>query len=337
MKNGKLAKRKWKVSVVAAVAVAGVVLVAGIVVTVRGCGHAGQATADTAYFYQCSMHPQIVQDHPGSCPICHMTLVKVAREKPGKSAGDAKGHAGRILKYQSPMDPTKVSDKPMKDSMGMDYVPVYADSVEATTTTAGGKSTVPGKAAFALTEERRQLIGVKTGVIERRALSRRLRLPGRVTGGGRVTAELLEMDAGTVRAGMRATLAGSQEQTVDAVVAGVDSGFDALTRSYAVTLTPTEDAGWLKPGVYVEADVLLDFGKRLAIPADAVLYSGERKVVFLTDGKGSFAPREVKLGKAGEDWVEVLSGVKEGDRVVTSANFLIDSESQFRAALEQYR
>jgi len=281
MNIGKLIGRK---RLVAAVAVAGVVLVAGTVVIARGCSHAGQATAEesTAARWQCPMHSQIVQDQPGACPICHMTLVKVAGDKPGKPG-------------------------------------------------------VPGRAAFTLSEERRQLIGVKTGVAGRRSLSRRLRLPGRVAGARRVTAELLEMDAGTVRAGMQATLSGSQEQKVDAVVAGVDSEFDALTRSYAVTLTPAEDARWLKAGVYCEVDVMLDFGKRLAIPADAVLYTGERKVVFLTDGKGAFEPREVRLGKTGEDWVEVLSGLQEGDRVVTSANFLIDSESQFRAALEQYR
>ena len=334
MTIGKLIRMKWPV---AAAAVAGAALIAGVVVvatsvTARGCGHGAHAVADAGFFYQCPMHPQIVQDKPGICPICHMTLVKVAREKPGKPAATAKGHARRIVRYRSPMDPTKVSDTPSKDSMGMDYVPVYADEGPVST---GPR--VPGKAAFTLTEERRQLIGVKTGVAERRTLSRRLRLPGRVTGKGAVTAELLEMDAGSVRTGMRATLSGSQGQSVDAAVSGVDSGFDALTRSYAVTLDAAEAAGWLKPGVYVEVDVLLDFGTRLAIPADAVLYGGEHQVVFLTDGKGFFEPRGVKLGKAGEDWVEVLSGVKAGDRVVTSANFLIDSESQFRAALEQYR
>jgi Cu(I)/Ag(I) efflux system membrane fusion protein len=104
-----------------------------------------------------------------------------------------------------------------------------------------------------------------------------------------------------------------------------------------VTLEAGSDAGWIRPGVYCEVDIILDFGKRLAIPADAVLFGGERRIVFIARNGGLFEPREVRLGKNGEDWVEVLSGLKEGDRVVTSANFLIDSESQFRAVLEQYK
>jgi len=324
MKTRKLLRKK---RLVAAVVAGAVVLAIGAAVAIRSCSRGPAPLTDSATVYQCPMHPQIVQDHPGKCPICHMDLVKVARD-----AAEGRAPKGKVVRYRNPMDPTKFSDKPMKDSMGMDYLPVYEDEAVP-----GKKGGVPGKVAFTLSEERQQLIGVKTGNAERRNLSRRLRLPGRVSGERIVVAELLEMDAGTVREGMKAQLNGPQEQKVDAVVTGVDSSFDAVTRSYEVTLEATEDASWLRPGVYCEVDVVLDFGKRLAIPADAVLMSGERKVVFLADGKGRFEPREVRLGKAGEDWVEVLSGLKEGNRVVTSANFLIDSESQFKAALEQFK
>lgn len=328
MKIRELIARRW---LVAAVAAGMVVLAAGIVLGPRGCDHGGHGAADADHVYQCPMHPQIVQSKPGICPICHMDLVKVAREKPGEPAGEGRAPERKVVRYRNPMDPEKFSDRPMKDSMGMDYIPVYEDEVSA-----GKTAGVPGKAAFTLSEERRQLIGVKTGAAEKRPLSRRLRLPGRVSGPRRVVAELLEMDAGAIRGGMKARLSGPQDQRIDAVVTGVNPDFDALTRSYAVTLEAGGDAGWLKPGVYCEVDVHLEFGTRLAVPADAVLYSGERSVVFLTDGQGKFEPRDVRLGKAGEDWVEVLSGLREGDRIVTSANFLIDSESRFKAALEQF-
>ncbi len=319
---------------IAAAVAAGAILIltAGAVAVVRGCGQDAHVRSGTAVKYQCPMHPRVVQDKPGICPICHMDLVKVGGEKAVAGSGDRGAPDRRILRYRNPMDPAKFSAKPMKDSMGMDYIPVYAGDDE----TANAGNGVPGRAAFALSEERRQLIGVKTGVVERRALSRRLRLPGRVSAARTVTAELLEMDAGTVREGMKAVLSGPQEQTVGAVVIGVDPDFDGLTRSYAITLESAGDPAWLRPGAYCEASVILGFGKRLAVPADALLYSGERKVVFLAGRNGRFEPREVRTGKVGEDWIEVLSGLKEGDRVVVSANFLIDSESRFKSALEQF-
>jgi len=267
------------------------VLVVGGIATLRGCRHpapgsaAGGTAAPAAAKYQCPMHPQIIQDRPGKCPICHMDLEKVIEDGAG--------------------------------------------------TTAAGDG-VPGHEPFNLSAERQQLIGGKTGLVERRTLSRHLRLPGRATGSRGVAAELLELDAGAVKPGMKARLVGPREQAVGAVVTGVDPRFDALTRTFQVTLQASAPASWLKPGIYCEVDVFQDFGRKLAVPVDAVLYSGERQVVFVTDGNGRFEPREVRLGNAGEDWTEVVSGLKEGEQVVTSANFLIDSESRFKAALKQF-
>jgi len=294
------------------------VLAGSGVLAVRGCRHSAKETVAGASRYQCPMHPEVVSDQPGKCPICHMDLVRAA-EGP---------KARKIVRYRNPMDPKKFSDKPMKDPMGMDYVPVYEDEQAGTG--------VPGREPIYLSPERQQLIGVKTGLVERKPLARLLRLPGRGTAGKRVDAELLEIDAGTVKRGMRAVLTGPRGQTGEAVVTGVDSRFDALTRSYGVTLEARDGAAWLKPGVYCEVAVTMDFGRRLVVPSDAVLYGGKSQVVFVTDGKGRFEPREVFLGNSGEDLVEVLSGVVVGERVVTSANFLVDSESRFKAALKQF-
>jgi Cu(I)/Ag(I) efflux system membrane fusion protein len=71
----------------------------------------------------------------------------------------------------------------------------------------------------------------------------------------------------------------------------------------------------------------------LRIPADAVIDSGTKKVVFVALGEGKFQPREVKVGAANADVVEVMSGLRAGEQVVTRANFLIDSESRLRASL----
>lgn len=115
----------------------------------------GHADADA--IYQCPMHPSIVQDHPGDCPICGMKLVKVDKAKvqadtkaKSEAAGDRK-----VLFYRSPMDPKQTSPVPAKDEMGMDYLPVYADE-------SAGPSAVEGLAAVEIDPDRQQLIGLKT-------------------------------------------------------------------------------------------------------------------------------------------------------------------------------
>jgi Cu(I)/Ag(I) efflux system membrane fusion protein len=74
----------------------------------------------------------------------------------------------------------------------------------------------------------------------------------------------------------------------------------------------------------------------LAVPESAVLDSGSRQVVLIDKGEGRFEPREVKLGRHGGGFIEVREGVSEGEAVVTSANFLIDAESNLKAALKGF-
>jgi len=88
----------------------------------------------------------------------------------------------------------------------------------------------------------------------------------------------------------------------------------------------------LKPGMFVNVDLRRSLGRQLTVPVDAVLDSGRRQVVFVDRGGGSFEPREVQLGERTETLVAVLSGLRAGEKVVTRANFLIDSESNLRQA-----
>src|SRR5437870_1216255 len=88
----------------------------------------------------------------------------------------------------------------------------------------------------------------------------------------------------------------------------------------------------LKPGMYGNVVLRIDAGRRLVMPKEAVLDSGLRQLVFLDLGQGVYQPYPVKLGRRSQDYVEVLEGIKEGDRVVTSANFLLDAESKLASA-----
>jgi hypothetical protein len=90
----------------------------------------------------------------------------------------------------------------------------------------------------------------------------------------------------------------------------------------------------LKPGMYANVMLKSDLGERLSVAEDSVIDTGERKLVFVAKGDGYFEPREIKVGERAEGYYEVLDGLQEGERVVRSAVFLIDSESRLKAALE---
>ena len=110
------------------------------------------------------------------------------------------------------------------------------------------------------------------------------------------------------------------------------------TRTISVRIELPNPDGRMRPGMY--ADVVFQPGAGdpdvMAVPADAVIDSGARKIVLVAKGEGRFEPREVKIGRRGKAYVEVLEGVKEGEEVVTSATFLIDSESNLKAALQAF-
>jgi membrane fusion protein, copper/silver efflux system len=110
------------------------------------------------------------------------------------------------------------------------------------------------------------------------------------------------------------------------------------TRTISVRIELPNPGGRLKPGMY--ADVVFHAGADeapvTAVPASAVIDSGTRQVVLVAKGDGRFEPRAVGLGRRGEGYVEVVEGVKAGEEVVTAATFLIDSESNLKAALQAF-
>lgn len=110
------------------------------------------------------------------------------------------------------------------------------------------------------------------------------------------------------------------------------------TRTVSVRIELPNPDGRMRPGMY--ADVVFQPGADapavMAVPSDAVIDSGARKIVLVAKGEGRFEPREVKTGRRGKVHVEILDGVSEGEEVVTSATFLIDSESNLKAALEAF-
>lgn len=392
--------------------------------------------------YHCPMHPSFTSDKPGQCPICNMALVP---DEPGNSAADASGLAkicllhkckmahcvmelpvrpgekitcpicgvaeaqvaeipkGKPLYYRNPMHPEVTSPTPKKDEMGMDYVPVYSEELST--------SDVPGQGSVVLSEERRQMIGMKSVSIQKRDLASVVRATGRVAydpdlyhaiseyreavkgreavkespypdvherssalvtaselrlrqiglsksqiariatstepptnllfsqAGGTVWvyAQIYEYEIALVKPGQKVELAtlAYPGRKFHGTVKAVDPILSPETRSLKARIEVPNPDGLLKLEMYVDAMIRTELGRKLALPDDALVDTGERKLVFIDLGNGRIEPREVQVGRDAEGYYEVLSGLKEGEKVVTAANFLIDSESKLKGAIQK--
>lgn len=397
-------------------------------------GDAGRGAA--AAGYHCPMHPKFHSGKPGSCAICGMTLVPDETEAGRAPQGSAKricilhkckmancmmelpaaagqkvicpicGTAeavaaddGKPLYYRNPMHPEATSPVPMKDEMGMDYIPVYAE--------AGAGSGVSGQGSLVLSQEKKQMIGMKSEAVEMRDLSAVVRASGNVAydpdlyhaiaeygeaakardavkespypdvhqradalvraselrlrqlglseeqiaaisgstqpptnllfggPGGTVWvyAQIYEYEISFVKPGQHVeiTTPAYPGRRFRGVVKALDSNLSPETRSLRVRIEVPNPGGLLKLEMYVDAAIEAGLGRALALPASALVDTGERQLAFIDLGGGRIEPREVRVGREAEGYYEIVSGLKRGEKVVTSANFLIDSESKLKS------
>src|SRR5262249_51807773 len=111
---------------------------------------------------------------------------------------------------------------------------------------------------------------------------------------------------------------------------------DSMTRTGEVRIAVANPGGRLTPGTFVDAELVTAAARLVAVPESAVLPTGERYVVFVDLGDGRLAPREVELGRRAGGFYEVRTGLKAGDLVVTSGNFLVGAESKLRSAAQKW-
>ncbi len=338
------------------------------------------------------------------CPICGevisttsgkvVEIVKTSAVREAPSAGKER----KILYYRNPMNPQATSPVPMKDSMGMDYVPVYEEAAQPET---AGPTVM-------ISPEKQQLIGVKTALVEKRDLKKVIRASGKIaydpelvitqeefiqalaneentkdsplqdvidrakslTDAARRKLKLLGMSdeqiaglAITKKAETNLYLPGKDENVwayisiyeyeiglvksgaevdVEAVAypgevfkgttMSINPVLDPMTRTNQVRVEIPNPDNKLKPEMFVNAKIYMNLGEKLAVPESAVIDTGLRKIVYLSEADNVLEQREVTVGQKAEGYYEVLSGLKEGDVVVTSGNFLIDSESKLKSA-----
>lgn len=150
-----------------------------------------------------------------------------------------------------------------------------------------------------------------------------------------VIAEVAEQDIGRVRTGLtaRARLDAYPGQVFEGRVTYIYPTLKADTRTAQLRVELPNPQGRLKPAMYAQVEIAAAGSPQLVVPSSAVIDNGTRRVVLIDKGEGRFEPRDVKLGARSDEFTVITEGVKEGERVVTSATFLLDSEANLKAAL----
>jgi Cu(I)/Ag(I) efflux system membrane fusion protein len=153
-----------------------------------------------------------------------------------------------------------------------------------------------------------------------------------------VIANIYQVDLPLLRVGMPASLTNPylDERSRHGRVSFIAPALQAETRTGQVRVEVPNPRRDLKPGMFVNVELEVALGKRLAVPESAVLPTGERRLVFVDLGNGRLAPREVQLGARAGDFFEVLAGLAPGDVVVVSGNFLVAAESKLKSATQKW-
>jgi Cu(I)/Ag(I) efflux system membrane fusion protein len=151
-----------------------------------------------------------------------------------------------------------------------------------------------------------------------------------------ILADIYEYELSFIKAGQKAavTLSYDPSTVLTGQVGFIYPTMDPKTRTAKVRFELDNAEEKLKPDMYANVELRVILGTRLAIPQEAIIESGQKQVVFLHLGGGKLEPRLIKTGIKTGEWSEVLTGLNEGEHIVTSANFLIDSESRLKSVVE---
>lgn len=295
-------------------------------------GHPGSESEQEISHYTCPMHPHIHEDKPGNCPVCGMKLVPVYKEASQTSSPGVMIPPERQQRIGVTFG--KVERKPVtKEIRTVGRVAFDPELAIAQREFLEIAKSAPELRRAAV--QRLTLMGM--GEMEIRDLEKRgspdeaLTLPEE---GGSiwVYATIYEQEIPEVKAGQEAEIVMSSE-TFDGTIEALDPVVDPMTRSIRARIRVPEAGGKIRPETYLTVRIAINLGEQLAVRKSAVIDTGTRKIVFVVREGEQFEAREVRLGaEAGDDRV-VLEGLQEGETVATSAGFLIDSESQLKAAV----
>lgn len=148
-----------------------------------------------------------------------------------------------------------------------------------------------------------------------------------------ILVDIFEQDISLIQVGQKAsfTLNAFPGQIFEGKVDFINYVLDSATRTTKVRLDFNNPDFLLKPGMYGTVELSVFLGSKLAVPEEAIIDTGERKIVFIEKEPGFYVPREIQIGSKADGYYQVLGGLQDGEAVVTSAQFLIDSESRIQA------
>lgn len=305
--------------------------------------------------YFCPMHPSVTSDRPGRCPICGMPFEKIENhpeqhekrkvpEVPGRVSftlpkerqqliGVTKS---KVIKKELKIE-IRASGKVAFDPDLFTAIEEYREGLVAQKEMAKSPFREMREQADALvsaSETKLKLMGLSQSQIETMAAKSpiNLLLP---KGLAWIYAEVFEYEISLLKVGqsLEITAPSLPGKIFTGVISSISPVLNTPTRTFRVRGEVPNPDGMLKPDTFVNVKIGIDLGNQLAIPMSAVLHSGDKNFVFVIKGEGEFEPRAVSVGIRAGEYYEILSGLSDGETVVTSANFLIDSESRLRSAI----
>ena len=371
--------------------------------------HAGHEHAGK---YYCPMHPQIVSDQPGQCPICSMTLVPMKQSAPKAAATHDAPAVSGLASVEAPADRVQAIGIRVEAAQRSALAPslravarIAADEsrlsrihvrfggyVERLFVAEQGAPVKKGQPLAAIYSDevfrieqellqakdwgdglaeraRQRLRALGIGPDEIAAVSKRgkpsevvtIRSPAagyvvalNVVQGDRVdpdrelfevadlsrvwaVADVVERDVARVKPGLAATLTleAYPGKRFDGRIEYVYPRLDPETRTLPVRVAFANAQGTLKPGLFGTVEIRLPAKTGVTVPSEAVIDTGDRRYVFVETAPGHFDPRVVTTGERSGEQVEVLEGLAAGERVASSGNFFIDSESRLKASIAE--